>query len=82
MRSRWVLYQEATADDLTSIKGSCVGDTRSLLLPLGWRAAVRPDDLDFDAHAGPASSWTDTDEYRGEIRSDAEKILKQLTELK
>ncbi|MFL6537711.1 MAG: alpha/beta fold hydrolase [Chthoniobacterales bacterium] len=36
----------------------------------------------LDAHAGPASSWTDTDEYRGEIRSDAEKILKQLTELK
>jgi hypothetical protein len=33
----------------------------------------------LDAHKGPASSWTDTDEYRGEIRRDAEKILKQLT---
>jgi len=30
-------------------------------------------------HKIPASSWTDTDEYRGEIRRDAEKILKQLT---
>jgi len=27
----------------------------------------------------PASSWTHTNEYRGEIRRDAEKILKQLT---
>ena len=33
----------------------------------------------LDAHKRPASSWTDTDEYRGEIRRDAEKILKQLT---
>jgi hypothetical protein len=32
----------------------------------------------LDAHKGPASSWTDTDEYRGEIRRGAEKILKQL----
>jgi len=27
----------------------------------------------------PASSWTDTEQYRGEIRRDIEKILKQLT---
>ena len=33
----------------------------------------------LDAHKRPASSWTDTDEYRGEIRRDAEKILKRLT---
>ena len=33
----------------------------------------------LDAHKGPASSWTDTDEYRGEIRRDCEKTLKQLT---
>jgi uncharacterized protein HemY len=32
----------------------------------------------LDAHKGPASSWTDTEEYRGEIRRGAEKILKQL----
>jgi tetratricopeptide (TPR) repeat protein len=32
----------------------------------------------LDAHKGPASSWTDTGEYRGEIRRGAEKILKQL----
>ena len=34
----------------------------------------------LDARAGPASSWTDTEQYRGEIRSDAQKILKQLAE--
>jgi Tfp pilus assembly protein PilF len=34
----------------------------------------------LDSHKVPASSWTDTDEYRGEIRRDAEKILKQLGE--
>ncbi len=34
----------------------------------------------LDAHAGPASSWTDTDEYRAEIRRDAQKILGQLSE--
>ena len=33
----------------------------------------------LDSHKVPASSWTDTDEYRGEIRRDTEKILKQLT---
>jgi tetratricopeptide (TPR) repeat protein len=30
-------------------------------------------------HKIPASSWTDTEQYRGEIRRDVEKILKQLT---
>ena len=30
----------------------------------------------LDSHAVPASSWTDTDEYRGEIRRGAEKVLK------
>lgn len=29
-------------------------------------------------HKIPASSWTDTEQYRGEIRRDSEKILKQL----
>jgi len=32
----------------------------------------------LDSHKVPASSWTDTDEYRGEICRDTEKILKQL----
>jgi len=32
----------------------------------------------LDGHKVPASSWTDTDEYRGEIRRDCEKTLKQL----
>jgi len=30
-------------------------------------------------HKVPASSWTDTEQYRGEIRRDVEKIIKQLT---
>ena len=34
----------------------------------------------LDAHHVPASSWTDTAEYRGEIRRDAQKILDQLSE--
>jgi len=29
-------------------------------------------------HKIPASSWTDTDQYRGEIRRGAEKVLKEL----
>jgi pimeloyl-ACP methyl ester carboxylesterase len=33
----------------------------------------------LDSHRSPASSWADTEQRRGEIRSDLEKILKQLT---
>jgi len=33
----------------------------------------------LDSHKLPASSWTDTEQYRGEIRRGAEKVLKQLT---
>jgi len=33
----------------------------------------------LDSHTLPASSWTDTEQYRGEIRRSAEKVLKQLT---
>jgi pimeloyl-ACP methyl ester carboxylesterase len=32
----------------------------------------------LDSHAAPASSWSDTEQRRGEIRSDAEKMLTQL----
>jgi hypothetical protein len=31
----------------------------------------------LNAHAVPASSWTNTDQYRGEIRRDAEDVLKK-----
>ena len=34
----------------------------------------------LDAHTVPASSWTDTEEYRGEIRRSAQKTLKKLSE--
>ena len=34
----------------------------------------------LDSHTTPASSWTDTDEYRAEIRRSAQKTLKQATE--
>jgi hypothetical protein len=32
----------------------------------------------LDSHRSPASSWADTEQRRGEIRRDVEKILKQL----
>jgi hypothetical protein len=31
----------------------------------------------LDSHTGPASSWSDTEQRRGEIRHDAEKTLNQ-----
>jgi pimeloyl-ACP methyl ester carboxylesterase len=34
----------------------------------------------LDSHTVPASSWTDTDPYRGEIRRGAQKVLKELGE--
>jgi dienelactone hydrolase len=34
----------------------------------------------LDSHASPASSWSDTEQRRGEIRGDAEKILKSPSE--
>jgi hypothetical protein len=33
----------------------------------------------LDSHKLPASSWTNTEQYRGEIRRGAEKVLKQPT---
>jgi pimeloyl-ACP methyl ester carboxylesterase len=36
----------------------------------------------LDSHNVPASSWTDTEQYRGEIRSDAQKVLQKLAETK
>ncbi len=32
----------------------------------------------LDSHAAPASSWSDTEQQRGEIRRDAERILSEL----
>jgi dienelactone hydrolase len=32
----------------------------------------------LDSHTVPASSWTDTEQYRGEIRSGAQDVLKKL----
>jgi len=34
----------------------------------------------LDSHRLPASSWTDTEQYRGEIRRSAEKVLSKLGE--
>src|SRR5438270_7301626 len=34
----------------------------------------------LDSHRFPASSWTDTEQYRGEIRRSAEKVLSKLGE--
>jgi hypothetical protein len=32
----------------------------------------------LDSHAAPASSWSDTEQRRGEIRRDAEQVLKKV----
>ena len=32
----------------------------------------------LDSHAAPASSWSDTEQRRGEIRRDAQDVLKKL----
>lgn len=32
----------------------------------------------LDSHAAPASSWSDTEQRRGEIRRDAQQVLKKL----
>jgi tetratricopeptide (TPR) repeat protein len=34
----------------------------------------------LDSHAAPLSSWSDTEQRRGEIRRDAERVLKKLDE--
>ena len=34
----------------------------------------------LDSHTVPASSWTDTEQYRAEIRRDAQKVLKKLAQ--
>jgi len=34
----------------------------------------------LDGHKIPASSWTDTDQYRGEIRRGAQKTFQKLAE--
>lgn len=34
----------------------------------------------LESHTQPTSTWTDTDEYRGEIRRSAEKVLSTLGE--
>jgi hypothetical protein len=32
----------------------------------------------LDSHTVPASSWTDTEQYHGKIRRDAQEVLKKL----
>jgi tetratricopeptide (TPR) repeat protein len=34
----------------------------------------------LDSHAAPLSSWSDTEQRRGEIRHDVENVLKKLSE--
>jgi len=34
----------------------------------------------LDSHAAPASTWSDTEERRGEIRKSADETLKKATE--
>jgi hypothetical protein len=42
-------------------------------------AAIRRKNIAIlDSHTVPASSWPDTEQYRGEIRRDAQEVLKKL----
>ena len=34
----------------------------------------------LDSHTAPASSWSDTEQRRGEIRKDVEQVLKKLSQ--
>jgi pimeloyl-ACP methyl ester carboxylesterase len=72
-----VAYPDS-ADDHDNLASAYLQDGQKDLARLHAEKALAI----LEAHAGPASSWTDTDEYRGEIRHDVEKILKQLAEKK
>jgi len=51
------------------------GDQRDLARQYAQKALVL-----LDSHTVPASSWSDTEQQRGEIRRSAEKVLKKLNE--
>jgi pimeloyl-ACP methyl ester carboxylesterase len=63
-----------SADLQTDLANACLAtDQKDLAREHAQRALTL-----LDSHAAPASSWSDTEQRRGEIRLDAEKMLTQL----
>jgi len=63
-----------SADLQTDIANACLATGQKDLAREHARRALTL----LDSHAAPASSWSDTEQRRGEIRVDAEKMLTQL----
>jgi len=69
-----VLAYPDSADAHDNLASACLADGQD---DLARRHAEEALSL-LDSHAKPASSWTDTEAYRGEIRRDAQKTLAKL----
>lgn len=69
-----VLAYPDSADARSNIAGAYLADGQKELARQHAEKALAL----LDSHRSPASSWADTEQRRGEIRRDAEKILKQL----
>jgi pimeloyl-ACP methyl ester carboxylesterase len=71
-----LLAYPESADALTSLADAYLADgQKDLARQLAEKALAL-----LDSHTVPASSWSDTEPQRGEIRRDAEKTLKQLSQ--
>jgi pimeloyl-ACP methyl ester carboxylesterase len=69
-----VLAYPDSADAHSNIAGAYLADGEKELARQHAEKALAL----LDSHRSPASSWADTEQRRGEIRRDVEKILKQL----
>jgi len=71
-----LLAYPESADALTSLADAYLADgQKDLARPLAEKALAL-----LDSHTVPASSWSDTEPQRSEIRRDAVKTLKQLNQ--
>ena len=70
-----ILAYPDSADAHSNLAGAYLADGQKELARQHAKKALAL----LDSHRLPASSWADTEQRRGEIRSDVEKILKQLT---
>ena len=70
-----VLAYPDSADAHSNLAGAYLADGQKELARQHAEKALAL----LDSHRSPASSWADTAQRRGEIRSDVERILKQVT---
>jgi tetratricopeptide (TPR) repeat protein len=70
-----VLAFPDSADAHSNLAGAYLADGQKELARQHAKKALAL----LDSHKSPASSWADTEQRRGEIRVDVEKILKQVT---